>query len=256
MNDNTQFIKEPDIDIYRRVEIERDTSGEYMISSDSKHIKIFTETASEDYILIEDDTVSMLSGIFIQDREYLTDTILNKQLREILEKSFQYSDSGLLLVVSMDYQRMYCISREGKMLEVYPVSTSKYGIGSESGSNKTPVGFHRIEDKLGDNEPSGMQFRWKKATGKVLEIYTDSTNEEDDWVTTRIMHLKGLEEGKNLGNNVDSYERHIYIHGTQEEGLIGSPASHGCIRMKNQDVIDLYNLVNERDIVYILKMEE
>ncbi len=142
------------------------------------------------------------------------------------------------------------------MLEAYPVSTSKYGIGNESGSNKTPVGFHRIEDKLGDNEPSGMQFRWKKPTGKVLEIYTDSTDVEDDWVTTRIMHLKGLEEGINTGNNIDSYERHIYIHGTQEEGLVGSPASHGCIRMKNQDVIELYNLVNEGDIVYILKMEE
>lgn len=185
----------------------------------------------------------------------ISDTVFNNAITDIIIQADSLYDAVNLIIVSVDHQMMYCVD-SGKVSETFPVSTSKYGVGCTEGSNMTPTGFHMIADKVGEGEPIGMQFRWKEPTGEVLEIYTDSTDVEKDWMTTRLMHLKGLEQGLNLGDGVDSYSRHIYIHGTQEEGLIGTPASHGCIRMKNEDVIKLYSQVEEGDIVYILKLEE
>ena len=152
--------------------------------------------------------------------------------------------------VSVANQMLYLIDNE-EVIEEYPISTSVYGIGSEAGSNKTPLGKHKILNKIGDKAPLGTIFKSRINTGRKAKIYTDSTDLEEDDVTTRILRLTGLEPGKNKGPGVDSYSRYIYIHGTPEEGLIGKPASHGCIRMKNADVIKLFDQVEEGTLVMI-----
>ena len=150
-----------------------------------------------------------------------------------------------------DRQQKLFLVKTGKILQEYPISTSRYGIGSEAGSNKTPQGKHKIIKKIGDGAPVGTIFRSRLNTGKIATIYTDTTDLEQDDVTTRILRLTGLEKGINQGGNVDSFQRYIYIHGTPEEGLIGRPASHGCIRMRNADVIQLFNTVEEGTLVII-----
>ena len=137
---------------------------------------------------------------------------------------------------------------ENNSIGSYPISTSKYGIGNQAHSNKTPLGLHRIEEKIGANAPLGTIFKARQNTGKIAEI-----NQADagDLVTTRIMWLKGLEPNKNQGAGIDSYQRYIYIHGTVEENKIGQPASHGCIRMNNRDVIKLFDQVKQGTLVDI-----
>ncbi len=138
---------------------------------------------------------------------------------------------------------LYCNYGNGKQeVKTYPVSTSKYGIGSEAGSNKTPLGLHRIKNKIGDGAPQNTIFKARRNTGKKAIINQPNSG---DLVTTRIMWLTGLEPGKNSGRGIDSYRRYIYIHGTAEEEKIGEVASHGCIRMYNKDVIDLFDRVDE-----------
>lgn len=132
----------------------------------------------------------------------------------------------------------------------YPVSTSKYGIGNRAGSNKTPLGRHYIKNKIGDGAPEGMIFKARQQMGQIAEM---NATDVGDLVTSRIMWLKGLEQGKNLGRGIDSYRRYIYIHGTAEEYKIGQPASHGCVRMYNSDVIDLFVRVKEGTEVSIRK---
>lgn len=160
------------------------------------------------------------------------------------------------LYVSIQKQKMYHI-KDWEIQQTYVVSTATYGAGSLSGSNKTPIGLHTIAVKYGSGLKKGSILKGRQFTGKIAKIYTDSTNVEQDDVTTRIMWLKGEEEGINKGRNsqgqkVDSYLRYIYIHGTPEEGLLGKPASHGCIRMKNEEVIELYNRVGKGMKVLIL----
>lgn len=160
------------------------------------------------------------------------------------------------LYVSIREQRMYHI-KNWEIQKSYIVSTAALGAGSLSGSNKTPTGLHSIAAKYGDKLKEGSILKARQFTGKIAKIYTDSTNVETDDVTTRILWLKGEEEGINKGRNaqgqkVDSYQRYIYIHGTPEEGLLGKPASHGCVRMKNADVIELYDRVGKGMKVLIL----
>jgi len=160
------------------------------------------------------------------------------------------------LYVSIEQQKMYHI-KGWEIQKAYVVSTATYGAGSLSGSNKTPTGLHTIAAKYGSGLKEGSILKARQFTGKVARIYTDSTNVEQDYVTTRIMWLAGEEDGINKGRNkqgkkVDSYQRYIYIHGTPEEGLLGQPASHGCVRMKNSDVIELYSRVGKGLKVLIL----
>jgi hypothetical protein len=137
---------------------------------------------------------------------------------------------------------------ENNFIISYPISTSKYGIGSQARSNKTPLGLHRIEEKIGASAPLGTIFKARQNTGKIAEINQAGAG---DLVTTRIMWLKGLEPNKNQGAGIDSYQRYIYIHGTVEENKIGQPASHGCIRMNNRDVIELFEQVKAGTLVDI-----
>lgn len=164
---------------------------------------------------------------------------------------FNYSNEDNFIVAKLSTQELYLIQNE-KIINCFSISGSKYGAGSKAGSNKTPLGFHKVKFKFGDNAPKGAIFKARKFTGEIANIYTDKTDVEEDHVTTRILWLDGLEEGKNSGNGVSSFNRFIYIHGTPEEGLIGQPASHGCIRMYNDEVIELYGLVEVGTIVLII----
>ena len=148
----------------------------------------------------------------------------------------------LELLVDCGDQRLWLL-RGGAELRSWPVSTSSYGLGSTAGSNKTPLGRHRVAEKYGAGAPLGTIFRARQNTGQVARVYTDATDVEEDLVLTRILWLEGLEPGSNRGPGVDSKARYIYIHGTNEEGLIGRPASHGCVRMRNRDVVELFDLV-------------
>ncbi len=156
------------------------------------------------------------------------------------------------ILVNTDCQKLYTLNIKGDTLDIYPCSTSKYGIGNQLGSNKTPLGVHRIADKRGDGKPLGAIFKAKIYTGQEAEIVQSPVSTGKDYVTTRIMHLEGTEPGVNKGEGIDSYRRYIYIHGTPEEGLIGKPASHGCVRMKNEDVVKLYDQVSVGTIVEII----
>ncbi len=133
---------------------------------------------------------------------------------------------------------------EGEIDKVYSVSTAKNGAGEKMGSECTPTGWHKIRAKIGDKQALNAVFVGRRVTG---EIYTPDLSTEfpqRDWVLTRILWLGGLEAGKNRYGNVDSTWRYIYIHGCPDELMLGKPESHGCIRMKNADILDLFNRVD------------
>ena len=152
--------------------------------------------------------------------------------------------------IDISQQRLY-LKQNDDLIKSYPISSSKYGEGSTENSNMTPLGLHVIKEKIGTDVPINTLFISRINTKRTVNIENSRNKTKDDHITSRILWLDGLEEGKNKGNGVDSYSRYIYIHGTHEEGLIGEKASHGCIRMLNNDVIDLYNYVNIGTKVYI-----
>ena len=154
------------------------------------------------------------------------------------------------IFVSIKRQKLFYI-KNGNVEKVFLISTAKKGIGQEIHSQQTPEGLHVIKHMIGQNLPKNAIFKERVFNGEIAEIYTDKTDINEDFVTSRIMWLEGQEEGINKGGNVDSY-KNIYIHGTPEEGLIGKPASHGCVRMKNKEVIELFDLVQVNTPVLIL----
>lgn len=139
------------------------------------------------------------------------------------------------MVVSVEHQTMALLDR-GKLVETYPVSTSKYGLGDKEGSYRTPTGKMVVAKKIGHSAPSGAVFKSRKLTGEVLK--PDAPGR--DPIVTRILWLKGIEK-----ENRNAFGRYIYIHGTAEERTIGRQTSYGCIRMKSQDVIELFDRVGE-----------
>ena len=173
-------------------------------------------------------------------------------LTEYLNIKYKDRDFSKFVYVSIKYQKLYLIEEEEVKLK-FPISSAKLGVGNKQNSMKTPIGLHTIKRKIGDGVPLGGLFYSRVYSGKVSPIYTQKIKSKTDDVTTRIMWLQGEEPGVNRGRNIDSYKRYIYIHGTSEEGYIGEPASHGCIRMKNKDVVNLYDLVGEGTPVLILK---
>ena len=171
----------------------------------------------------------------------------------IIQKANNYisTDYSELLFVSIENQKMYHI-KEGAIVKKYIISSSEYGTGSEAGSNKTPLGLHKVKEKYGDETPINGRMIGRVFYGQIATLYNDTTKSKTDDVTSRIFWLEGLEKGKNKGEGIDSYKRYIYIHGTSEEGRLGTPASHGCIRMRNKDVIDLYKIIEVDTLVLIL----
>jgi hypothetical protein len=154
--------------------------------------------------------------------------------------------------ITVSDQRLQLLAGR-EVLREYSVSTATKGVGSRAGSQRTPLGLHRVHSKFGAGEPLGAVFESRRPTGKIAPIHTAPIDLPEDVITTRILWLEGLEAGKNRGNGVDSHTRYIYIHGTNEEGLIGRPASHGCIRMRNREVVELFDLVGPGTIVEIVE---
>ncbi|MDB0001812.1 L,D-transpeptidase [Gammaproteobacteria bacterium] len=161
-----------------------------------------------------------------------------------------FAENNLTIEIDISKQRLFLLDNM-EILRSYPISSSKYGEGSTQNSFKTPLGNHVIKEMIGNNAIKNTIFTSRINTKRQAEIIHDEAKSDNDYVTTRIMWLDGQEEGKNKGKGVDSYQRYIYIHGTHEEGLIGQKASHGCIRMFNSDVIELFNDVKKGTKVYI-----
>jgi lipoprotein-anchoring transpeptidase ErfK/SrfK len=135
--------------------------------------------------------------------------------------------------VHVPSQTLDLIDGAGAVIRRYAVSTSRFGLGTEPGSYKTPVGRFRISERIGDGATPGEIFVSREPTGTFGQA-----GDEKDHVQTRILWLDGLEP-----ENANTHERYIYIHGTNAESLLGTPASYGCVRMNNLDIIDLYDQV-------------
>lgn len=147
------------------------------------------------------------------------------------------------LAVSVKDQKMALIER-GQVVRVYGVSTSKFGLGDTQNSNQTPIGEMRVAKKIGGGMPPGMVFKSRRPTGEVLRPNSPGR----DPIVSRILWLNGTEN-----KTTNAYGRYIYIHGTPEERLIGSPVSYGCIRMRSMDIIDLYGRVSVGTSVRVTK---
>ena len=152
--------------------------------------------------------------------------------------------------VSISEQRLYLLSDES-IIRSYSISSSAYGEGQIENSLKTPLGKHEVKTKIGTNVSKYQFFVSREHIPQEVNIIHEPIDSPDDFITTRIMWLTGLTEGFNKGGNVDSFDRYIYIHGTHEEGLIGKKASHGCIRMLNHDVLELFRIVPAKTAVNI-----
>ena len=151
-------------------------------------------------------------------------------------------DTRHQIVISAREQKLALLDR-GNLMAIYPVSTSKFGLGDWPGSYYTPLGKLEIAKKIGDHAPPGAVFKDRRRTGEIVAI--DSPGR--DPIVTRILWLRGRES-----QNANAYARTIYIHGTPEERNIGLPASYGCIRMRSSDIINLYEIVGRGAEVTIL----
>lgn len=147
---------------------------------------------------------------------------------------------GQKIDISIRDQRLV-LKRGRKILRSYPISSSRFGIGAEEGSMKTPLGKFRIAEKIGHDAAPGTVFK-----ARVPVAAGEPLPETEDFITSRILWLDGMEE-----DNANTQDRFIYIHGTRHEDTIGTPDSHGCIRMRNADVVDLFDLVDETTPVVI-----
>jgi L,D-transpeptidase YbiS len=133
------------------------------------------------------------------------------------------------------------LTESGRTLRQYAISSSRFGLGTREGSNKTPLGKFRIAEKIGQDQPIGTVFKARKPVRP-----NEALPETEDLITSRILWLNGV--GK---RNANTHARFIYIHGTRHEDTIGTPDSHGCIRMRNEDVMELFDLVSEGTAVTI-----
>ena len=141
--------------------------------------------------------------------------------------------------------------RKGAVVKSYVVSTSKRPPSNVANSLGTPRGLHEIAERIGTGQPPGMVFRSRVPTGKHFSEIPEEEAGARNLVTSRILWLRGLEPGVNLGGDVDSHGRYIYIHGTHREDRIGKPMSAGCVLMRNDDVVELYDQARVGDLVWI-----
>ena len=130
-----------------------------------------------------------------------------------------------------------------KVVKRYAVSTAKNGLGEKNGSFCTPRGRHIVRAKIGAGQPPGTVFVRRRPTGEVWTPEMHAKYPGRDWILTRILWLSGKEPGKNRLGDVDTMRRYIYIHGSHEMAEMGKPGSIGCVRMRNKDIVELYDLV-------------
>lgn len=154
-----------------------------------------------------------------------------------------------VLVVRIGTATMQFFAK-GVLVKSYVVSTSKRPPSNVKDSLGTPRGLHEIAERIGAGQPPGMVFKSRVPTGRHYSELSDAS-QNDNLITGRILWLRGLEAGVNRGGNVDTYERYVYIHGTNHEDRIGEPLSSGCVLMRNQEIVELYEQVRTGDLVFI-----
>ena len=145
--------------------------------------------------------------------------------------------------VRLSEQRLRLLE-DGSEIRAWPVSTAAQGAGEKEDSLKTPRGAHVVRAKIGAGAPEGAVFEGRRPTGEICTAEAYRAEPARDWILTRILWLSGLEAGRNRGLGVDTMRRFIYIHGTPDATSMGVASSHGCIRMRNRDAIELFALVD------------
>jgi lipoprotein-anchoring transpeptidase ErfK/SrfK len=173
---------------------------------------------------------------------------LNREVADKLNGNPALADQRPFIYIDSVQQQLHWIDIDAENNRSFKISTAANGMGNRLDTFKTPFGIHRIRQKIGGGEPRGMVFEGRKPLGKIAG---NLDNRDKDEITSRILWLDGLEEGVNKGGVYDTFARYIYIHGTSDEKRIGQPVSAGCIRMKNEDVIELFAEALVDDIVLI-----
>jgi len=167
---------------------------------------------------------------------------------ETLENGIQLNDESNN--VNQFRQKVKQLIRE-QVIKSYPISTALKGIGQNKNSFQTPIGTHYIRAKIGKDLPALSIFEARRPTGRIWNKEDAESHPNHDWILSRILWLSGKELGVNRLGTIDTMQRYIYIHGTPDESQLGKPLSHGCIRMSNNDVIELFNLIPIGTIVNI-----
>lgn len=160
------------------------------------------------------------------------------------------SPETLRIIVSFRKQRLRLLNVDEIVMDV-PVSTAGNGPGEHMGSECTPRGRHIVRAKIGDGAPIGSIFVGRRATGERFHPRLRAQHPDRDWILTRILWLSGLEPGRNRLGDVDTMRRFIYIHGCPDDLILGTPGSHGCIRVRNTDVVELFDRVPVRTPVLL-----
>ena len=155
--------------------------------------------------------------------------------------------------VDLGRQCLELFGKDGACIRRYAVSTGERGAGERSGSLCTPRGRHRIRARIGAGAPAGAVFRGRRPTGEVWSPEFAAAHPGRDWILSRILWLCGEEPGRNRGGEVDTMRRYIYVHGTGDDQPMGVARSHGCVRMRNRDIIELFELVPAGTVVEIVE---
>lgn len=158
--------------------------------------------------------------------------------------------------ISIPAQTLTLFGDDGEPLRRYDVSTAANGVGCIKNSGCTPLGAHIIRAKIGDGAAENTVFVGRRPTGEIFSPELKLQFPERDWILTRILWLSGTEPGKNRLGNVDTMQRYVYIHGTPDETVMGSPGSHGCVRMRNSELIELFDLVPVGTTVNIIEAND
>jgi len=178
-----------------------------------------------------------LSQVQTKDENALGELIL-----DYLKVKYPNERLNSFIYIGIQRHKLY-LFQDGRLQNVFLVATAINGAGNLLSSKQTPTGLHFIKEKIGDNAPIGTLFINKNNTGEVVPIYYEKLKNPKDEITTRILSLQGKEYGLNKGKKMDTFYRGIYIHGTSEEASLGHPSSHGCVRMRNTDIVDLFDSV-------------
>ena len=148
------------------------------------------------------------------------------------------------IIVSVSEQSLTAYAASGDIVYQTKIATAKNGVGQQFGSECTPLGSHRIRAKIGAGAAANTVFIGRRPTGEIYSEQLAEQHPNRDWILTRIMWLCGNELGFNRGGQVDTQRRYVYIHGAPDSHAMGVPSSHGCIKMRNADVIELFDLVS------------
>ena len=155
--------------------------------------------------------------------------------------------------IRISTQQLDLLDDAGKKLRSYGVSTAAKGVGEISGSYCTPRGRHIIRAKIGAGLPENSVLVQRRPTGEIYSAEKGAQFPERDWILTRILWLSGCEPGFNRMGETDTMRRYIYIHGTQDSVQLGKPGSHGCIRMRNADLVELFDMISAGTAVEIIE---